>query len=343
MNLPKFFRISAINLGAAGVGLGLGLVIVLATGSDIGLALSTLLLAPVSDLYNIGEVLVWFTALLVISEGIGLGIRAGIWNVGAEGQFLIGSIFNLMTWKYLSPYLPTPLLPPVMILGGIAGGAFWALVPAVIRSRFGGNEIVVTLLLNLVAVSVMWWALDGPIRGRFSAGYPLSDVLPQDLRMPILIEGTRLSASLILAIAAAAVFYILMERTYFGLKVRAVGLNPEAARTSGISVEWTLFKAMIISGAAAGLAGALHIMGVLYRMDAGYAETGFGYISIAVAMLGGAHPLGVALSSLFFGYIMIGAQNMQRMIQIPFPLVYAVIGCILISLTVVQRTLRRVS
>ncbi|MEM3123618.1 MAG: ABC transporter permease, partial [Nitrososphaerota archaeon] len=112
-------------------------------------------------------------------------------------------------------------------------------------------------------------------------------------------------------------------------------------RVSGISIGWTLFKAMVISGAAAGFAGSLHLMGVLYRMDAGYAETGFGYISIAVAMLGAAHPIGIIFSSLFFSYLMIGAQNMQRMIQIPFPLVYAVIGCMLISLTVVQKTYRR--
>jgi ABC-type uncharacterized transport system permease subunit len=339
MNFPHFFKLAAANLGAIFIGLSLGLLIVYLTGSDLGLAATTLVLAPVTDLYNMAEMLVWFTVLLVIAEGIGFGIRAGVWNVGAPGQFLVGSITTMIVWKFLSPYLP----PTPLVLGGILGGCLWALIPAVIRARFGGNEIVVTLLLNLVAVSVLWWALDGPIRGRFSAGYPLSDVIPTIYRIPPLIPDTRLSFSIFIALAVSMVFYTVAERTHFGLQVKAVGFNPVAAKTSGINVAWTLFKAMLVAGAAAGFAGSLHLMGVLYRMDAGYAETGsdFGYVAIAVAMLGGAHPVGIVFSSIFFSYMMIGAQNMQRMIQIPFPLVYAVVGGMLISLTMVQRFYRR--
>jgi simple sugar transport system permease protein len=249
----------------------------------------------------------------------------------------------MMVWKFLNPFIPPLPLTLLMLVGGAAGGLLWALIPAVIRSKFGGNEIVVTLLLNLVAVSVLWWALDGPIRGRFSAGYPLSDVIPTAYRIPSLIPDSRLSYSLLIALAVAAVFYLLAEKTHFGLQVKSVGLNPTAAKTSGIKVGWTLFKTLLIAGAAAGFAGSLHLMGVLFRMDAGYAETGndFGYIAIAVAMLGGAHPVGILFSSIFFSYMMIGAQNMQRIIQIPFPLVYAVVGCMLISLTLVQRIYRR--
>jgi len=343
MNLPYFFKFVAANVGAVAIGLSLGLLIVYATGSDLSLAATTLVLAPISDFYNLAEMLVWFTPLLVIAQGIGLGIRAGVWNVGAPGQFLLGSVFTMIVWKFLNPYIPPAPLVILMLLGGAAGGCLWALIPAVIRARFGGNEIVVTLLLNLVAVSVLWWALDGPIRGRFSAGYPLSDVIPTVYRIPTLIPDTRLSYSLAISLAVAALFYVLVEKTHFGLQLKAVGLNPVAAKNSGIKVSWTLFRALLIAGAAAGFAGSLHLLGVLYRMDAGYAETGndFGYIAIAVAMLGGAHPLGIVFSSIFFSYMMIGAQNMQRMIQIPFPLVYAVVGCMLISLTLVQRAYRR--
>jgi simple sugar transport system permease protein len=343
MSFSYFFKLAGVNLGAVAVGLSLGMLIVYITGADIILAASTLILAPVSDLYNVAEMFVWFTALVVIAQGIGLGIRAGVWNVGAPGQFLVGSILTMMVWKFLNPFIPPLPLTLLMLVGGAAGGLLWALIPAVIRSKFGGNEIVVTLLLNLVAVSVLWWALDGPIRGRFSAGYPLSDVIPTAYRIPSLIPDSRLSYSLLIALAVAAVFYLLAEKTHFGLQVKSVGLNPTAAKTSGIKVGWTLFKTLLIAGAAAGFAGSLHLMGVLFRMDAGYAETGndFGYIAIAVAMLGGAHPVGILFSSIFFSYMMIGAQNMQRIIQIPFPLVYAVVGCMLISLTLVQRIYRR--
>jgi simple sugar transport system permease protein len=334
-------RTAALNAGAAAIGLGLGFVLVLLTGADPFVAINTLLVYPVSDPYNAAEVLIWFTALLIIAQGIALGIRANLWNVGAEGQFLIGSIMTLWAYKQLANQLPHPLVVVAMIAAGIAGGAVWALTPGVIKARYGGNEIVVTLLLNLVAVSVLWWALDGPIRGRFSAGYPLSDVIAPEYGLPVLLPGTRLNAGLLFAIAVALLFYLLAERTHFGYSVRAVGSNYYAAVATGIRVQRVIVLTMLIAGAAAGLAGALHVMGVLYRIDAGYAETGFGYLAIAVAMLGGAHPIGVVFSSAFFSFIMIGSQAMQRAIQVPFPIVYAVVGIMLISLTTIQRTYRR--
>jgi len=342
MQAGRLARLAAYNALAAVVGLAGGLVVVASTGADVGLALSTLLFSPFSDVYNVAEIFVWFTALLTISLGIGLGMRSNLWNVGAEGQFLVGSILTMMSWVWLrgSPELAALHLP-VMIIAGAAGGVSWIIIPALLKARFGGNEIVVTLLLNFVAISVFLWALDGPIRGRASAGYLVTDLLPSAYRLPRLIPGTRLSAGILVSLVLVALMYILAERTHFGLSVKALGKNPEAARYAGISIPRITFLTMLLAGGLAGLAGSLHLTGVLYQMDAGYTETGFGYISIVVAMLGAAHPIGVVFSSLFFSYIMIGAQAMQRAVQVPFPIVYAVVGIMLISITISQYIMRR--
>ena len=341
MQLGNIIRLVVFNTLAAVVGLSIGLFVVLATGADVGKALTTLIFSPISDTYNMAEVFVWFTALLTISLGIGFALRANLWNVGAEGQFLIGSITCMISWKALQDLaIIPPLHMLIMLAAGALGGLAWIVIPALLKAKFGTNEIVVTLLLNIVAVSMLFWALDGPIRGRFSAGYLISDVIPRSLRLPQLIPETRLSVSIFIALALVVLMYFLSERTHFGLSVKAVGKNPEAARYSGINIPMLTIKTMFISGALAGLAGAMHVMGVLYRMDAGYAETGFGYIAIVVAMLGAAHPFGILLASLFFSYIMIGAQAMQRAVQIPFPLVLAVVGIILISLTISQYLMR---
>ncbi len=342
MQPQRILRLTVFNVLAALIGLAAGLVVVAATGADVGFALSTLIFYPFSDAYNIGEIFVWFTALLTISLGIGFALRANLWNVGGEGQFLIGSIMSMIGWKALSGYgIPPPIMIVLMLLSGALGGVAWVAVPAILKAKFGSNEIVVTLLLNLVAVGMLFWALDGPIRGRFSAGYLISDVIPPELRLPLLIPETRLSVAVFIALALVVVMYILAEKTHFGLAVKAVGKNPEAARYAGINIPKITVLSLLIAGALAGLAGGLHVMGVLYRMDAGYAETGFGYIAIVVAMLGAAHPIGILFSSFFFSYIMIGAQAMQRAVQVPFPLVYAIVGIMLVSLTISQYLVRR--
>jgi simple sugar transport system permease protein len=216
-------------------------------------------------------------------------------------------------------------------------------VPAILRARFGANEIIVTLLLNLVAANFLLYALDGPIRGKTSFGYLLSDQLPPELRIPKIIPDTRLGWGIAVAAVLAVVFYLLSERTSFGLQVRTVGRNPEAARYAGIRIPRIIMTTLLLSGAMAGLAGALHVTGVIYTLDPGY-PSGYGFIAIIVAMLGGASVIGTVVASFVIGYIVVGAQSMQSAAGVPFALVFTIEGIVLLSLALGRYlTTRRIS
>lgn len=340
MRVKRLLKVAGFNVAAIALGIAVGLGIVAATGGDVGKAFISFLFLPLSDVYNIAEIFVRFIALYTIALGIGLALKAGLWNVGGEGQFLIGAVLSIMGAVYLASIPPTIRLAVMLVLGAV-GGLLWIVVPAILRARFGANEIVVTLLLNIVAIQFTLYALDGPIKGKEAAGYMITDILPPELRLPVLIPGTRLSVALIIILTIAVAMYFLVEKTPFGLHVRTVGESPETARYAGISIPKIIMTTLLTAGALGGLAGALHVTGVLHRFDAGQTSHGFGYLAIIVAMLGGKNVAGIGLAALFFSYVIIGAENMQRMVRIPFPLVYAMEGVMLIGITLASYFLSR--
>jgi simple sugar transport system permease protein len=213
-------------------------------------------------------------------------------------------------------------------------------VPAVLKARFGANEIIVTLLLNLVASNFLLYALDGPIRGKASAGYLISDILPVDLRIPKILPQTRLGFGFVIAIGLIAVFYLLTERTSFGLQVRTIGRNLEAAKYAGIRIPRVIIMTMLLSGAMAGLAGAIHVGGVIFTLDPGY-PSGYGFIAIIVAMLGGASVIGTTIAGVVISYFVVGAEAMQSAAGVPFAIVYTIEGIILFSLAAGQYLMSR--
>jgi len=322
------------NALALAVGLASGLALVASIGGDIGAASTSLLLGPISTTYSFAEIFVRVTVLLIMGLGIALGLRAGVWNVGAEGQYIVGSVMAMATAFYLTS-VPPPVRIVLMMLTGALGGLAWIVVPAILKARFGANEIVVTLLLNLVASNFLLYALDGPIRGKGSFGYLISDVLPVDLRIPKIITNTRLGLGLLVAFALVAAFYLLSERTSFGLQVRTIGRNIEAAKYAGINIRRTIMITLLLSGAMAGLAGAIHVSGVIFTLDPGY-PSGYGYIAIIVAMLGGTTVIGTTIASLVVSYIVVGAEAMQSAANVPFAVVYTIEGIILFSLAAGQ-------
>lgn len=327
------------NALALAVGVVSGLALVAAIGGDVRAASSSLLLTPISSVYDFSEIFVRTTILLIMGLGIALGLRAGVWNVGAEGQYIVGSVMAVAASIYLTS-VPPPLRIVLMLAAGAAGGLFWMIVPAFLKALFRANEIVVTLLLNLVASNFLLYALDGPIRGKSSFGYLITDLLPVDLRIPKLIPGTRLGLGFLIALALTVVFYLLSERTSFGLQVRTVGRNLDAARYAGINVSKIWLLTLLLSGAMAGLAGAIHVSGVIYAMDPGY-PSGYGYIAIVVAMLGGTSVIGTAIASVVISYFVVGAETMQSAAGVPFALVYAIEGMILFSLAGAQYLMGR--
>jgi len=324
--------IAAFNAAAIALGILVGLAVVAAAGGDVVRALTSFLFLPFSDVYYIAEILVRFIPLYTIALGIGLALKAGLWNVGGEGQFLLGAVLAITGAIYIHG-VPSPVQVALMLTLGAFAGLLWIVTPAVLKAKFGANEIVVTLLLNIVGIQFTLFALDGPIRGEASAGYMITDVLPNELRLPTLVPETRLSVALVITIAIAIVMYLLVEKTPFGVQVRTVGESHDTARYAGILPSRIIMITMLVAGALAGLAGALHATGVLHRFDAGQTQHGFGYLAIIVAMLGGKNVLGIGLAALFFSYVIVGAEAMQRMVKIPFPLVYAMEGVMLIGVT----------
>lgn len=333
-------RGAGYNAFALAVGLLSGLAIVAAIGGNLRDASIALLWSPISSVYSLAEILVRFTVIVLMGLGIALGIRANVWNVGAEGQYIVGSVMAVAAAVYLPIYLPAPLRIVLMLVAGAGAGILWVLAPAVLKGRFGANEIVVTLLLNIVASSFLLYALDGPIRGAHSAGYLITDILPPDLRIPKIVPQTRLGLGLVITLGAIVAFYLLSERTSFGLQVRTMGRNLQAAKYAGIRIPRVIEMTMLLSGAMAGLAGAVQVSGVIYALDPGY-PSGYGFISMVVAMLGGTSVIGTAIAGVVMSYVVVGAEAMEAATGVPFALVYVMEGIVLFSLMAGQYLIAR--
>lgn len=326
---------------AIALGVALGLVVVAIAGGNVVQALISFFFSPISTTGNVGEVLVRFVALYTIGLGVGLALKAGLWNVGGEGQFIIGEVMAFVGVIYVGG-IPAPLHVLVILFLGAAGGLLWIVVPTALRTKFGANEIVITLLFNIVAIFVGYYALNGPIQGKTqSFGFLLTDLIPSSLALPALIPGTRLTIALFITLGIAIVMYLLVERTAFGLRVSTVGESTETARYAGINVTRVFVLVMLVAGALAGLAGAMHATGVLGFLDTAELQPGFGYLAIIVALLGRKNMLGIGIASLLFGYVIVGAQNMAQGIPAQSGIVYAMEGAMLIGVSLASYLLTR--
>jgi general nucleoside transport system permease protein len=279
------------------------------------------------------------TPLLILGLAVAIAFRAGMWNIGAEGQFYAGAVAATWigtTWGMTS-HLAAFLVVPVL---AAAAGALWVAVPALLRARFGVLEVITTIMLNFVAEHVVGWLVHGPLQ---EAGrtYPQSDPLDHAVRLAPLVEGTRLTWALPAGIAMAALAWLLLTRTRPGFVLRAAGANPVAARIAGgIRVTRVAVVAFLVSGALAGLAGAAEVSGVTFALYERLSP-GYGYTAIAVALLARLHPVWIVASAYFFGFLEAGAAALQRSFGIPSVTVYAVEGLIILLVVVAGRGWRR--
>ena len=234
--------------------------------------------------------------LLLTGLCVVIAFRAGVWNIGAEGQFIIGGIAALLA----SPYGVV-----AAILAGAAAGAAWASIATAMRLWRNAPEVLTTILLNFIAIHILGWMVNGPLRER-SGNYPQSD--PAESAMAV-VDGIHIGALIAVVLALAA--WWLLYRTTEGLRLRATGLNAAAARYSGVNVPAQIARAMAISGALGGIAGSVELLGVTHRLFERFA-VGYGYAGIAVALLAGLHPLGSIASAFFFGALATGAGDLQR-------------------------------
>ncbi len=337
--LPFFATILALVVGA---------VFLVILGVNPLTAYSSLLRGAFGTVSGFTQTLAKATPLLLVALGICIAFRGGVINIGGEGQIIIGAVAAAAVALAL-PTLPGLLLIPLTLGAGVVGGAVWGGIAGVLKARFGVNEILSTVMLNAIALQLMNFLLRGPMLDpeQIAAGtnIPQSATLPDQVWLLRLVPRTLLHVGAILALALALIVFVFLWRTTIGFRIRAVGLNPSAARYAGIPVRSYMALALVLSGAFAGLAGAVEVIGVHHRMIEGLSG-GYGFSGIVAALFGKLHPLGAVPASVIFGGLLVGADKMQRTVQVPSSLVVAINGLIVLFVVasdffVRRRALRR--
>jgi simple sugar transport system permease protein len=277
--------------------------------------------------------------LLLTGLAVALAFRAGVWNIGAEGQLYAGAVAATAVGIGGSG-LPPWILVPAVLLASVVAGAAWASIPGFMRIRLGVGEVVPTILLNFVAIDLAAWLVHGPLQESRGV-FPQSNPIAEGARLPTLGPGIRLHGGFLLALALAVLLWAIFRWTRGGFMLRAVGASPDAAEVAGrIPTRRVLWAVFLASGALAGLAGGVEVSGVTYALYEGLSP-GHGYTAIAVALLAGLHPLGVVATALFFGALEGGAGAMQREAGIPAAWVSGIEALVILSVLAVDRGFRR--
>jgi len=325
--LPMFAALAAFVFGA---------IILLIMNMNPLVAYRAMLNGAFGNQNALVETVVKAVPLLLIGLGICIAFRAKVINIGAEGQMIIGAL--MATAFGLAVEWPGWLVIPMAMFIGFFGGAIWGAIPGALKAYFNVNEILSTVMMNAIAVQLMNYLLGGPMMDPAQAAalgkLPETARLDSTYHLARLMPPTRLHSGLIIALVLAVLVYVMLFHTTLGYRIRAVGFNPFASRYGGIRVRRQIVIALLLSGALAGLAGAVQVYGLNYRMITDGSPTGFtasaGYNGIVAALFGGLHPLGVIPASFFFGALLVGANSMQRMTQVPSAFVIALNGMVVV-------------
>lgn len=292
-----------------------GLIAFSLLGKDPAEAFYVFFIKPLATQYGIGELLLKATPLMLCAIGLAIGFRANVWNIGAEGQLIVGAIAGGGVALWLGDALGYWVLPLMLIAGGL-GGMLWAAIPALLRTRFNTNEILVSLMLVYVAQHLLSWLAHGPWRDPAGYNFPQSRTFNDHELLPILIEGTRANWSLILALLLALAAWFFTQKTFAGYRMQVAGLAPHAALYAGFSEKRNVWIAFLISGAAAGLAGIGEIAGPIGQIQPS-ASPGYGFAAIIVAFVGRLHPVGIVLASLLMSLLYLGGESAQIQMALP--------------------------
>lgn len=292
-----------------------GLLIFLALGRDPMVGFYTFFIRPVSSLYGFGELLLKATPLMLCGIGLAIGFRANVWNIGAEGQFMLGAAGAAGVALYL-PALPGYLLLPLMVLGGALAGMAWSAIPAWLKTRFNANEILVSLMLVYVAGFLVSWLVFSPWRDPMGFGFPQTEMFASAALLPRVLEGTRLNAGIFLALALIAMAWVVMQHTAVGFRLRVAGRSRAAAGYAGYSAQRAIWIGLLCGGGAAGIAGMTEVAGPMGQLTDKVA-LGYGFAAIIVAFLGRLHPVGVLLASLLMALLFLGGEQVQQHMNLP--------------------------
>jgi len=298
-----------------------GSLVIIGAGANPLQAYLALISGAIGNEGLVATTLIKSVPLMLGGLAIAVAFRSGVFNIGVEGQIYIGALFAV--WAGSALRLPAGIHLVVALAAGMLGGFLWSAIPGYLKATRGFNEVVVTIFMNYIAIDLVDYLVQGPLR---EPGWNYQTRAVADTaRLPIILPGTDLHFGLIVALIMAGLVYVLLFHTPLGFRLRMVGSNPEAARYSGIKVTRVTVLAMAISGALAGLAGAVEILGVQFRLLSGFSP-GWGFDSIAVALVGQLHPIGLLLSALFFGALRTGANSMQTAVGLPVVVVYVIQG-----------------
>jgi simple sugar transport system permease protein len=302
-------------LGAL-IALLIGAVLIAMAGTDPVVAYQAMLKGAFGGTRQLTETALKATPLLLIGLGLTVAFKARVWNIGGEGQYFIGALFGSYLALRFST-LPSVILIPATLLAGVIGGALWGLIPALLRTKRGINEIISTLMLNYVAIFVIEYVARVPLRDP-NGFLPETAQFERAARLSGLF-GTRIHAGVFLALALVPLIYLLVWRTPVGFRLRAVGSKASVARFAGIFVERSIIFVLVFSGGLAGLAGIMEVSFLHSRLKGGISG-GYGFTAILVALLGRLHPAGVFFAAIFFSALTIGANTMHTLTGLPVTL-----------------------
>ncbi len=297
-------------------------------GKDPLNALAVYFLQPLTDSYSLQEMAVKATPLVMIAIGLSLCYLANVWNIGAEGQFVIGAVAgSYLAVKTQGTDVGAWVLPAMLVLGAI-GGALYALIPAICRVRFGASEILVSLMLVYVADLVLDYLVRGPWRDPHGYNFPTTADFDPVATVPSIIEGSRLHIGALIALVVVAAAWTVLGRTIKGFEIRVVGAAPKAARFAGFDADRLVLFTFAVSGALAGLAGIIEVAGPIGHLQPGISP-GYGFTAIIVAFLGRLTPIGILIAGLFLALTFIGGEQAQISLKVPLDLTKVFQGILL--------------
>lgn len=276
--------------------------------------------------YSLSETIVKATPLMLAALGTAITFRAGFWNIGAEGQLQMGAL--AATWAALTfPDASVFILLPMVVLSAFLAGGAYGMIPAIFKTKLGADEILTTLMMNYVAVLAVFYFIYGPWRDPAAYGNPRTPLIVEAARVPS-VPGTRIHLTVLIGLAVAVLFYYLLQRTKFGLEIRVIGGNQDAARYAGINIFKNLLLVALIGGGIAGLAGMGEVSGLFYCLPKGISP-GYGYTAIVVAWLARLNPLTIPVAAFLFGALINGGYGVQMVFAVPIALINAIQALVL--------------
>ncbi|MFT5220189.1 MAG: ABC-type uncharacterized transport system permease subunit [Planctomycetota bacterium] len=292
-----------------------GLVLFTLLGKDPVEGFIIFFINPVRDLYGFSELLLKATPLMLCAIGLAVGFRANVWNIGAEGQLIAGSIGASAVALYFHES-EGPHILFLMIIGGGIGGMLWALIPAFLKTRFNTNEILVSLMLVYVAQLLVSWLVHGPMMDPMGFNFPQSRLFGDSALIPIMIEGTRLNYAFVFATSALLVGYVFMYRSFAGFQMQVAGYASDAARYAGFSAKRMIWIGLLSGGAMAGLAGMSEVAGPMGQITE-HVSNNYGFAAIIVAFVARLNPVGIFFASLLMALLYLGGEQAQQYMNLP--------------------------